>query len=183
MTTGKLTREELETLRAALDSHDDITVAPPAPPFSTSAYVAERERQLSNLVGDPVHGADAMRAALGGAKWERDLSESIREAQEHVDEVQARIDAAFEARRRRRPFIPLLDENDVPINLPPYGTPIIATLGRTVIHGTIGSSQGPKYIDVDLIPVEGRDPDSPFLQDYTLWLATGWKFEITEIQS
>ena len=76
-------------------------------------------------------------------------------------------------------FVPLLDENGWPTNIPPYGTPIIAKLGQTVIHGTIGASQGGKYIDVDLLTRDGEvAEDEPFLQGYTLWIPSGWTFEI-----
>lgn len=76
-------------------------------------------------------------------------------------------------------FIPLLDEKGWPTNVPVYGTPIIAKLGQTVIHGTIGASQGGKYIDVDLLTRDGEvAEDEPFLRDYTLWIPSGWTFEI-----
>lgn len=60
-------------------------------------------------------------------------------------------------------------------NLPANGTPIRATLGDSVLYGTIERQDTLNgklvYVNVDGGGYKG-------FRDYPLWLASGWKFEV-----
>jgi len=62
-------------------------------------------------------------------------------------------------------------------NLPPVGTRLRATLGESVVIGTVRSdhTQGGLLVDF-LLDAEGYHG----FRDVTLWLAVGWTFEILD---
>jgi len=62
------------------------------------------------------------------------------------------------------------------VNAPEHGTPIRATLGETVIVGTVIDDETP----YGLIYVQVDAPESTcdHTLRYSLWIDAGWKFEI-----
>ena len=80
-------------------------------------------------------------------------------------------------------FVPEFGEKPVTItsvhkgivNLPPFGTPVRATLGDTVIVGTLENGpQGFALVTVRIIGLHGSD----HLAEFQLWTDSGWTFEI-----
>jgi hypothetical protein len=66
-----------------------------------------------------------------------------------------------------------LADNQIITNLPPFGTPIRATIGETVVYGTVNRAS--ETYPVFYIDIEGR---SAGLLDLAIWLRSGWNIEI-----
>lgn len=62
-------------------------------------------------------------------------------------------------------------------NMPPKGTPIVATLGETRIVGRVAE----RISDYPIIVIEVAHEGTDFGQmlQYSLWIKSGWTFEIT----
>ena len=64
------------------------------------------------------------------------------------------------------------------LNLPEPGTPIRATLGETVIVGTVSADFFPyALIRVDIKP-RSKKVYAGLLQGHALWVEDGWEFEL-----
>ena len=87
-----------------------------------------------------------------------------------------------------KPFIPELGERIIPevirektvkgiLNQPPVGTRIRATLGETVIVGTVYRHSSYELLSVKIDPT----PETIYghlLENFSLWPEAGWTFEL-----
>ena len=63
------------------------------------------------------------------------------------------------------------------LNMPPVGTHIVATLGETRIVGTVAERISAYPVIEIVVAHEGRDFGQ--MLHYSLWITSGWTFEIT----